>query len=151
MRNVTPETLLAECDFVRSLAHSLLRDAGRADDVAQHAMMVAARRSPPSTNLRAWFARVVRNLIRDDVRRNQLRDLHERAAARAEAIPSTRDVLEREEQRRGRLTPLIHQSPDGTHRAHRESLPESRGRPASRRRMPRRPRLGRSAQPRAGW
>ena len=78
---------------------SLLRDAGRADDVAQHAMLVAARRAPRATDLRSWLVRIVRNLIRDDVRSRKLRDHHERSAARTDPTPSTRDVLEREEQR----------------------------------------------------
>ena len=100
MTTLSPETLLAERDFVSSLARSLLRDSDRADDVAQRAWMVAMRRQPrESRSLRAWLGSVVRNLISDDARAARRRVEHERGAARAEAVPSTADVLEREDDR----------------------------------------------------
>jgi len=100
MQRVTPESLLAERDFVRALARSLVRDSARADDVAQHALMVASRERSRVSDLRAWLVRIVRNLVRDGARKDRRRERHEGAAARTDVMPSTHDVLAREEVRR---------------------------------------------------
>ena len=58
MTSLSPEILLAEHDFVRSLARSLLRDAGAADDVVQRTWLVASTKSPRDAgSVRAWLAR----------------------------------------------------------------------------------------------
>ena len=57
------EELLAQSDWVRALARSLVRDEGAAEDLFQDTW-VAALRSPPSERgaLRGWLARVTRHL-----------------------------------------------------------------------------------------
>ncbi|MHC4473108.1 MAG: sigma factor, partial [Planctomycetota bacterium] len=56
MSEVTAETLLAEKDFVRGLARSLVRDEARADDISQQAWLAAMERPPHSERaVRAWF------------------------------------------------------------------------------------------------
>jgi RNA polymerase sigma-70 factor (ECF subfamily) len=59
----TPQALLAHAEWVRRLAAALVR-ADDADDVAQQAFAQALVSPPPSRNLRAWFAAIVRNVAR---------------------------------------------------------------------------------------
>jgi RNA polymerase sigma-70 factor (ECF subfamily) len=59
----TPQALLAHAEWVRRLAAALVR-ADDADDVAQQALAQALVAPPPSRNLRAWFAAIVRNVAR---------------------------------------------------------------------------------------
>jgi len=95
--SLTPEALLAQADFVRGLARSLVRDPGRAEDVAQATLVRALERPPRSAaSLRSWLHAVTRNFARQEVRLTGRRRVHETAAAHQEALPSTADVLERE-------------------------------------------------------
>lgn len=63
-----PEELLLHDGFVRALAHALMRDAHRAEDVAHEAMLVLAlaRRGPADEgsagSVRAWLAAVAHKL-----------------------------------------------------------------------------------------
>ncbi|MBV8760874.1 MAG: sigma-70 family RNA polymerase sigma factor, partial [Deltaproteobacteria bacterium] len=72
----TSEQLLAEMGWVRHLARALIKDAARAEDLAQDTWLVAAQ-SEPSTDrpLRPWLSRVVKNLVltgrRSEARRKQ--------------------------------------------------------------------------------
>lgn len=88
------EFLLANADFVRLLARSLVADEHLAEDVAQEAWL-AALRHPPS-NGRAWFASVVRKLSYLLHRREGRRLKREQVAAQPEEIPSTDEILDRE-------------------------------------------------------
>jgi len=94
---VSPELLLGQADFVRALARRLLADPGAADDVAQEALVRGLEQPPRALSaLRAWLARVTRNLAAQRARAEARRARREREAARAEALPSTAEVLARE-------------------------------------------------------
>ena len=69
-----PELLTAQVAWVRRLAHRLVDDPHLADDLVQSAC-VTALQSPPAHagNLRGWFERVLRNLLRQDQRSNNRR------------------------------------------------------------------------------
>ncbi len=88
------ETLLTHRAWVRRLARSLARDEASASDLEQRAWTAALRRPPQEeATSRAWLGRVVRNLARDAIRADGRRTHHERAAARAEALSPTADVV----------------------------------------------------------
>src|SRR5690349_21142237 len=96
------ERLLAQREWIRALARTLVRDEAGADDLEQQAWVEALDR-PPShgTGLRAWFATVLRRRARDARRSAERRDRREEAAARPEGGRSTADlVAEAEAQRR---------------------------------------------------
>lgn len=96
-RFAKPEELLAQMDWVRTLASSLVSDPAIADDIAQDAWL-AAQHAPAVAGegaLRAWLAAVVRNLVRKSVRSGRRRRWREEAASRAEEVESTSDVVER--------------------------------------------------------
>ncbi len=102
-----PDPPLTEAEWeahargVRRLAHALVWDADRAEDVAQEALALAATRpGPPRASLRAWLAGVVRNLARNLVRGERRRRERERAAARPESLPAAASLVERLEQQR---------------------------------------------------
>lgn len=64
-RAVDPELLLAHAEGLHALARRLLRDANRADDVVQDAMLAAMRCAPPDgVPLGPWLVGIVRNLAR---------------------------------------------------------------------------------------
>lgn len=95
------QQLLSTHDFVRRLAHSLVFDQQRVDDVVQEAWVAALRRPPRQrAAVTAWFRATLHNLARRGSRDEARRRRRERAAARPEALPSTADVLAREQQRR---------------------------------------------------
>lgn len=95
------DRLLAEQDFVRRLARSLVFDSERVDDVVQEAWLAVVQRPPRDpAAVSTWFGRVLHNLARRGARAAKRRQEREAAAARAEALPSAADVLEREEERR---------------------------------------------------
>ena len=88
---------LAELDWVRTLARSLLADPNDADDVVQEAWLRArilpgGFASPGS--LRAWLAAATRRMARDTRRARLRRWERERRAARPEAS-GAEDVAER--------------------------------------------------------
>ncbi|MBL8768521.1 MAG: sigma-70 family RNA polymerase sigma factor [Planctomycetes bacterium] len=99
----SPEHLLAHDAFVRALAHALVRDPDRADDLAQQtwlralrAGMAAIDSAPAADGLRAWFATVARRLAVDRNREDTRRSRREQDASRAEAVPSPDELLARE-------------------------------------------------------
>jgi RNA polymerase sigma-70 factor (ECF subfamily) len=84
------EELLAHARWARALARQLLRDEQRADDVVQEAWLAAVERPPrPGPGLRAWFARLIRNLANNQRRAELRRTLHERGAAAPELASSS--------------------------------------------------------------
>jgi len=98
---VSEAELLENLAWVQALARKLVRDAVRADDVAQEVWLSALERPPRERSgapLRAWLARVVRTLARQSYRAEERRTVREHAAAREEAQPAGADVVARTEQ-----------------------------------------------------
>ena len=95
---VSEEELLENLAWVQALARKLVRDPGRAEDVAQDVWLSALERPPHGTTgatLRAWLARVVRTLARQSLRGETSRRRREHAVARSEAEPSAGAVVAR--------------------------------------------------------
>lgn len=87
------EELLAHAEFVRGLAGALVADPARADDLAQEAFAVALATPPAHAgNLRAWFARLLRNLRRTSARADARRAARERGSGRRRVAPAAADV-----------------------------------------------------------
>ncbi len=89
------DELLGHRAWVRNLARSLVRDQATADDVEQQTWL-AALRNPPSerASVRAWFATVVRNSVRERGRAQGRRTRRETVVARPEGQPGTADVAD---------------------------------------------------------
>lgn len=95
--NLDLDSLLGEASFVRGLARSLLFDEHQVDDVVQQTWIEALSASRVT---RSWLATVVRSRA-SNVRRSHARQQkREHVASRVEALPSTTEMLEREELRR---------------------------------------------------
>jgi len=88
------EALLAHTGWVRALAHRLVVDPGRAEDVAQQTW-VAALEHPPRTLVspKAWLAAVLRNVARETRRGDERRSRRERASARSGTLPSAEELV----------------------------------------------------------
>jgi RNA polymerase sigma factor (sigma-70 family) len=97
-----PEALLRETAWLRALARTLLQDPHLADDAVQDTCMAALTSGPRSADSRRpWLATVLRNFaLRAQLRRSN-RAARERACARAEALPSAADLVERISAQRG--------------------------------------------------
>ncbi|MEZ5967123.1 MAG: sigma-70 family RNA polymerase sigma factor [Planctomycetota bacterium] len=104
------QRLLEEEAFVRSLARAL---AGRdADDVVQGTWQQAmAMRTGAIRKPRPWLARVVQGIASNVRRARARRDEHERAVARQDSVPSSAELMEREERRR-RLVLAVDELPE---------------------------------------
>ena len=90
--------LLAQTGWTRALARSLASDAHLADDLVQDAWVAALERPPDlGRPVRGWLASVLRNRWVDLSRGRNRRTERERGAASEEALPSSRDVVERAE------------------------------------------------------
>ncbi|MHC5062615.1 MAG: sigma-70 family RNA polymerase sigma factor [Planctomycetota bacterium] len=88
--------LLAEAGWIRALARSLVDDPQSAEDLAQETMLSAMAAKPRSDRpLRGWLATVLRNHRQQDLRSAGRVDQRERRVAKAEAQPSTLEVVER--------------------------------------------------------
>ncbi|MHC4941657.1 MAG: sigma-70 family RNA polymerase sigma factor [Planctomycetota bacterium] len=98
---MNPEEMLANADFVQSLARSLVRDDHLAADISQ-ATWLAFLKHHPDTNrpLRSWLSRVIKNFAVSLHRTERRRGRRELAAARSEGVPSTREIVEMMETRR---------------------------------------------------
>ncbi len=95
-----PRALLADADFVRALARTLIRDAGRAEDLEQETWVAVLEHPPGSAEApRGWLLTVLRNFARRFARADARRARRERAAAHPEAVPSTHEIVAREEAR----------------------------------------------------
>jgi RNA polymerase sigma-70 factor (ECF subfamily) len=92
--------LLAQSDWVHSLARNLVRDPDGADDVAQETILAALRAPPRDATdegkLKAWLGRVTFNLARLSARRAMRREAREANVARSERTDSTADRVARE-------------------------------------------------------
>ena len=91
---VDPEEWPAQIAFVRRLARSLVSDLDGAEDVAQETWL-AWLSSPPrhAATLRAWLARVVRNVVRMRNRGDGRRHARERSSVRTASPLSTADAV----------------------------------------------------------
>jgi len=89
--------LLAQVGWVRALARELVpADPFLAEDVVQDTVLAALRRPPDGErSLGGWLATVVRNLARQNRRGDARRRARETDVARADAVPSTLDLVEK--------------------------------------------------------
>ena len=95
---LVPEVLLQHGQFVRALAHSLLRDSHAAEDVAQETWARYFAHPPvEERGLRPWLRTVARNLAANLGRAESRRTLREEQTARAEALPAAESELEQGE------------------------------------------------------
>ncbi len=86
--------LLVHSDWIRQLALTLVRDAARAEDVAQETLVAALHGAPrEASHLRAWLARVVRNLALQSRRSETRRLRREASVARIEATADHATLL----------------------------------------------------------
>lgn len=90
----SPDLLLRHLDWVRGLARALAPDEASADDLVQDAWL-RTRGARDESRGRAWLARVVANLARDQRRGEARRARRERAAAKPEAAPSDAELRDR--------------------------------------------------------
>lgn len=98
-RRPTPDldTLLSEARWLEDLARRLVRDPNEADDVVQETFVAAMRSPPREGSLRAWLARVARNVVLERGRSESARVRRERAVARRDGSEGGGDTLERAE------------------------------------------------------
>jgi len=94
------EALLARAPRVRALARGLCSDAAAQEDLTQEALLVALQRPGGEAAPLAWFRRVMERLSVDRARSEGARRTREQRAARAEAQPSTLDIVARAELQR---------------------------------------------------
>jgi RNA polymerase sigma-70 factor (ECF subfamily) len=94
-RTASGEELLRHQGFVRRLAHELVRDAARADDLVQETWVQALRHPPRADSARGWFRTVLRNLASRSAREAWRRAEREAAVARPEVQPSASEIGER--------------------------------------------------------
>jgi RNA polymerase sigma-70 factor (ECF subfamily) len=88
-RPASVEEILAHADWVRRLALGLVGNEAGADDLTQEALMRAIERPPVAgSSVKAWFARVVRNLAIDQGRKRQRRVAREWKVVEGKAGPS---------------------------------------------------------------
>ncbi|MCK6446838.1 MAG: sigma-70 family RNA polymerase sigma factor [Planctomycetes bacterium] len=108
MDSGSPEALLAHSSFVHSLASRLVFDRDEAEDVAQDAWVSFLRTRPDASRpLQGWFRRVVQNHALQRRRGAGRRGAREQAVARPEGLPSTEEIVERENARRAVIDALV--------------------------------------------
>jgi RNA polymerase sigma-70 factor (ECF subfamily) len=100
--------LLAHSEFLSGLASQLVRDASDAQDVVQETLLSAWKRPPVNdSSARGWFGKVARNHALQLFRSRSRRDVRERLAARSEGVPSTAEIVERENARHAVVEALL--------------------------------------------
>ncbi|MFN0058164.1 MAG: sigma-70 family RNA polymerase sigma factor [Planctomycetota bacterium] len=93
--------LLERSTWLRQLAQTLVRDATRADDLAQDAWVTTLEHPPREPRLMwSWLKRVARNLAARQHRDATRRQRREFAAARSEMVIDQQSLLERAELQR---------------------------------------------------
>jgi len=94
----TAATLVEHVGFVHALARAALHGDPESEDVAQE-VLAAALRGPLRTpeHQRSWLARAINHRVLDLLRGRARRRVREHRAARAEAEPSTLDLVARAE------------------------------------------------------
>lgn len=105
---MNPEELLAHADFVRGLARSLVLDEHSAADITQQTWLAALEHPPAAGgSVRAWFAKVVRNVAHKFRQGESRRKERERAFALAKGIPTPEEITLREETRRRMIEAVL--------------------------------------------
>ncbi|MFH2001717.1 MAG: sigma-70 family RNA polymerase sigma factor [Planctomycetota bacterium] len=95
------EELISHSEFVRELARCLVLDEHTAQDVTQQAFLAALEKPPTGKQpLCALLHRVTRNLSARSFRVESRRIKREKVVAPVNRVPSTQEVVEREEIRR---------------------------------------------------
>lgn len=95
---ITPELLQAHAGFIRSLARGLLSDEALVDDVVQETYIKALTNGPRHREaLTSWLRTVTRNLSFKALRSQGRRRTREEASAKKEALPSTIDLVARQQ------------------------------------------------------
>jgi RNA polymerase sigma-70 factor (ECF subfamily) len=90
--------LLARMHWVRGLAGALVRDADRADDLAQDAWVRALRAGPAQAgSWRGWFSRVMKNRVADEGRLQGQHARFEARHPRTAGGPSEQEILQQVE------------------------------------------------------
>lgn len=93
-----PEVLLQHAGWLRGLVRGLIRGEQGVEDVVHDTWVVALERPPRRAGaLPAWLARVARNAAFSRRRRQIRAARRDRAAARAESVPSTDELVGRAE------------------------------------------------------
>ena len=94
-KSLNTDELLAQADWLRRLARSMVPDPAQADDLVQDTLL-AALQNPPGRegSLRAWLVAVVRNFVRQGRRSEDHRRGREMQAASSEVQPATDDLLQ---------------------------------------------------------
>ncbi|MBK9384879.1 MAG: RNA polymerase sigma factor [Planctomycetes bacterium] len=96
-----PESLLAHEPWLGALARHLVRDEEEAEEVVQETLRRALEAPPREAGaLRSFLGSIARNFVYDGARRRRRRAERERAAARAEPLPATIDLLARLDRQR---------------------------------------------------
>jgi RNA polymerase sigma-70 factor (ECF subfamily) len=98
----TSELLLAHSEFLASLSARLVTSGADADDLQQETWLSALRHPPADAGaMRAWLAKVVKNHALQVHRARSRRAAREQLVSREEGLPSTVEIVERENARRG--------------------------------------------------
>ena len=98
LRPDDPEALLAQSNWLRRLAHGLVRDESAAEDLVQDTWVAALRAKP--AELQAWMNVVARNFARRSKRDASLRAAHEPRGAREERVEGPDEIATRVELQR---------------------------------------------------
>lgn len=92
--SVNPEHLLRHADWLKALAHSLVADDARAQDIVQQTWLAALKTPPRSMNAaRAWLGRVTRNFAFRSYNEESNRRKREESSAQSEKSSSTPEEL----------------------------------------------------------
>lgn len=103
------EELLTHAGFIRSLARSLVRDEHRAADIEQNTWLAALEHPPESDrSIRAWFSRVIRNMIVSTHRGETRRAKYENALESPVAVTSPEEIAMRKEALRHLTQAVLH-------------------------------------------
>lgn len=96
------DLLLQHTEFLSALAARLVSGGSDADDLTQETWLSALRRPPADAGaVRAWLAKVARNHALQAHRSRRRRVSREQWVARPEGLPSTDEIVARENARRG--------------------------------------------------
>jgi RNA polymerase sigma-70 factor (ECF subfamily) len=96
------DLLLAHAEFVASLSARLVRPGADAEDLQQETLLSALQHPPADAGaLRAWLGKVARNHALQNQRARMRRAAREQWASSEEALPSTDEIVARENARRG--------------------------------------------------
>ncbi|MCP5021807.1 MAG: sigma-70 family RNA polymerase sigma factor [bacterium] len=96
MSNSNIDQLLQHSDWIRSVAFSLMKDPGKAEDLVQETWLTAIEKPPMVlNNARGWLGQVMRNLARQDARSESRRQHREQVVVGRQVAPSTSELAEK--------------------------------------------------------